>query len=244
VLGLPLVSLVVMPAAMLSVFAMPFGLEWGPLWVMGKGIEAVLWVAGTVAGFPGAGHYLAAIPALAALVMAAGVLWLALWHGRIRFIGVGIFALGIMLAPLKPEPDVLVDSTASVLALRNGEGLLAPTSGRKGRYVVSQWLMADGDDAQPVKAAQRSGWSCDKTACSGQTAGRSLLYLRDEKAANNCGKHDIVIAAFPLHGRCREASVRIDRFDVWRPWSVEPVARSSILSAPREKPGDNKVVDQ
>ena len=109
VLGLPLVSLIVMPAAVLSVFAMPFGLEWGPLWVMGKGIEAVLWVAGTVAGLPGAGHYVAAIPAVAALVMAAGILWLALWRGRVRLIGVGLFVLGVVLAPLKPAPDILVD---------------------------------------------------------------------------------------------------------------------------------------
>ncbi len=268
VLGLPLVSLIVMPAAVVSVFAMPFGLEGASLWVMGKGIEAVLWVAGTVAGLPGAGHYLAAIPATAALAMAAGVLWLALWHGRIRLIGAGLFALGVMLAPLKPAPDVLIDSTAAVVALRNGDGRLAPTTGHRGRYVVTQWLMADGDSAKPAEAAKRPGWTCDKAKCSGEVAGHSLIYLRDEKAAVDCGSRDIAIAAFPLRGRCKDAGVRIDRFDVWRngahalimqgqdvrietarqlsgkrPWSVEPVARSSILSAPvntQDKAGDTK----
>lgn len=265
VLGLPLVSLIVMPAAVLSVFAMPFGLEWGPVWVMGKGIEAVLWVAASVAALPGAGHYVPAIPAVAALVMAAGILWLALWHGRVRFIGLGIFALGIVLALFKPVPDILVDSTAAVVALRNGQGLLVPSSGRKGRYVVTQWLMADGDSAKPAEAAKRPGWTCSAATCSGDVAGRSLIYLRDEKQPGDCGKHDIVIAAFPLRGRCKDAQVRIDRFDVWRngayalfvqgegmriemarqeagkrPWTVAPVARSSILSVPKAKADDGR----
>ncbi len=264
VLGLPVVSVIVMPAAVLSVFAMPFGLEAAPLWVMGKGIGAVLWVAGTVAALPGAARFMPAMPAGAVLVMGAGMLWLALWRGRLRLLGLAIFAAGALLAPLKPAPDVLIDRAAGVVALRNADGRLVPSSGRKARYVVTQWLMADGDGARPSEAAQRPGWACDKTACRGDVRGHSLVYLRDEKTSFDCSGREIVIAAFPLRGRCSGAVVRIGRFDVWRngayalfisgnniriatarqragtrPWTIEPAARRTILTVSQratEKP--------
>ena len=257
VLGLPVVSLVVMPAAVLSVFTMPFGLEAAPLWLMGKGIVAVLWVAGHVASMPGSSRFLPAFPAAAAIVMAAGILWLALWRGRVRALGIALFAAGLAMAPWKAAPDVLIDRYASVVAMRNGDGQLVPTSGRKARYVTGQWLMADGDATSPADAARRTGWTCDKTRCTGAIGGESLVYLMDEKAAPDCAGQKIVIAAFPLRRRCAEAAARIDRFDVWRngthavyvtgstirvetarqsagerPWNVSPVARASILTTP------------
>lgn len=261
VLGLPLVSLLVMPAAVLAVFAMPFGLEAGPLWLMGTGIEGVLRVAAEVAAMPGSSRIVPAMPAAVALIMAFGILWLALWRGRVRLLGLVIFAAGAALAPLKAAPDVLVDRFAGVVALRNADGALVPSSGRKARYVVGQWLLADGDGASPAKAARREGWNCDKAACRGEVQGRSIIYLLDDKSQADCGGRDIVIAAFPLRGRCGTAAVRIDRFDVWRsgaqaifveaggmrietaaqgtgarPWNVTPVARRTIRTAPLSAP--------
>ena len=261
VLGLPVVSLLVMPAAVLAVFVMPFGLEAGPLWLMGTGIEAVLRVAAEVAAMPGSSRILPAMPATAALIMALGILWLALWRGRVRLLGLVIFTAGAAMAPFKAAPDVLVDRFAGVVALRNADGALVPSSGRKARYVVGQWLLADGDGASPAQAAGREGWSCDKAACRGKVQGRSIIYLLDDKSGADCGGSDIVIAAFPLRGRCGAAAVRIDRFDVWRsgaqaifveagamrietaaqgtctrPWNVIPVARRTIRTAPDTSP--------
>jgi competence protein ComEC len=48
--------------------------------------------------------------------------------------------------------------------------------------------------------------------------GQRILYLSDEKLAMTipCAEADILIAAFPLRGRCRSVPLRIDRFSVWR----------------------------
>jgi len=257
VLGLPVISFVVMPAAVVSVFAMPFGLEAAPLWLMGKGIVAVLWVAGHVAAMPGSSRFLPAFPATAAIIMAAGILWIALWRGRLRTLGIVVFASGLALAPWQTPPDVLIDRYASVVALRNADGQLVPTSGRKARYATGQWLMADGDATTPANAARRTGWTCDKSRCTGAIGGQRLLYLMDEQAAPDCAGYQIVIAAYPLRRLCGDAATRIDRFDVWRngahavyvtgsktrvetarqsagdrPWNVTPVARASILATP------------
>ncbi len=73
-----------------------------------------------------------------------------------------------------------------------------------------------------------------------------------------CVEADVLIAQFPLRGRCRNAAIRIDRFDVWRngsyalyissggeveietarqargmrPWALNPVAQREIRTTP------------
>ena len=60
--AIPICNIVVMPAALATLVAMPFGLEAAPLWVMGWGIEAMVWCADWVAGLPGAVGRVPAIP--------------------------------------------------------------------------------------------------------------------------------------------------------------------------------------
>ena len=47
--SMPLMGLVVMPAAVVSAMLMPLGLDGIPLWVMGRGLAAILWIAESVA---------------------------------------------------------------------------------------------------------------------------------------------------------------------------------------------------
>ena len=94
-IAIPLCNLVVMPAALATLIAMPLGLEALPLWVMGWGVDAMLWTARRVASLPGAVLYVPAIPTLAFLLMIGGGLWLALWQTRWRFLGAALIAGGI-----------------------------------------------------------------------------------------------------------------------------------------------------
>jgi competence protein ComEC len=60
-IAIPLCNLVVMPAALATLIAMPLGREALPLWVMGWGVDAMLWTAERVASLPGAVLYVPAI---------------------------------------------------------------------------------------------------------------------------------------------------------------------------------------
>ena len=62
-LAIPICNLVVMPAALAALVAMPFGLEAGPLWLMGLGIDAMIWCAHAVSGLPGAVGRVPSLPA-------------------------------------------------------------------------------------------------------------------------------------------------------------------------------------
>lgn len=257
-LGLPIVSVLVMPPAVAAVAAMPLGLEWLPLQVMGLGIGWVVRVSNFVAGLPGAGFLVSGMPAAAALAMTSGAVWLCLWRGRLRAGGVALVLAGLALAPLGSRPDILIERSGANVAVRNADGLLVPAAPRRARFAVENWLQDDGDMASMGEAAKRPGWRCsDGNACSMELKGYRVAYLREgADAARACRGVDIVIAGFPLRGACRHVPVRIDRFDVWRhgahavyirdgaisvttaaekrggrPWASPPVARASILEA-------------
>jgi competence protein ComEC len=78
--AIPICNIIVMPAALATLVAMPVGLEAAPLWVMGWGIEAMVWCAAWVAGLPGAVGRVPAIPTFAFVLMIVGGLWCVLPH--------------------------------------------------------------------------------------------------------------------------------------------------------------------
>ena len=95
--------------------------------------------------------------------------------------------------------------------------MLVPAPGRAGRFAVSRWLIANGEETDPTTAAKRSGWTCAETLCLATVAGRKIGYAREGAgAALACTDLDILIAGFPLRGACRNVALRIDRFDLWR----------------------------
>jgi competence protein ComEC len=259
-LALPVVSLIVMPAALVAMIAMPFGLEVLPLRLMGAGLEAVVMIARTVADLPGAHAAIASPPLLSMLMLTAGLMVLCLWRGWGRMVGVLAIAGGLALTGTGSKPDIIVERRGATVAIRAETGHLALPPQRKARFSVEKWLLREGDAASFAAALKRPGWQCGETACRAVVKGRQLVFLRHDTAAGAvarlCGNAEIVIAAVPLRGACRRARLRIDRFDLWRkgahaihlegkddwrvvtvrdaqgrrPWVVQPVPRASLRS--------------
>ncbi|MFW6076377.1 MAG: ComEC/Rec2 family competence protein, partial [Hyphomicrobiales bacterium] len=254
-LALPIVTALVMPSAVIAVAAMPLGLEWLPLQVMGAGTGWVAGIAHWVADLPGAGFLVPGMPTSAALLIAAGATWLCLWHGRLRLAGLALVLAGLALAPFGSRPDILVERTGGNVAVRNADGLLVPVAARRKRFAVENWLEEDGDLASMAEAAARPGWTCPADdACRMDIQGHRVAYLREGvDTATHCRGVDILVTDFPLRGACAHVPVRIDRFDVWRhgayaifirdgtirvttaadhrglrPWTTPPVPRRSI----------------
>ncbi|MBM3588717.1 MAG: ComEC family competence protein [Alphaproteobacteria bacterium] len=70
--AVPLTSFIIMPAGMLAALLMPLGLEAPALWVMGSGVEGILWVARTVAAWPVATESATPIPGWGLAVLPSG----------------------------------------------------------------------------------------------------------------------------------------------------------------------------
>jgi competence protein ComEC len=222
--ALPIVSAVVMPAALAVLVLMPFGLEAPALWVMGKGVDAMLWVAHIVSGWNGADRMIATAPMASLVLVTLGGLWLALWRGNWRWLGVAPLLLGFALWGTDRRPDILVDRDGALVAIRAGNGTLALSAARPA-YTAEQWLRHDGDRRKPAEAAKTKNIACDALGCVWREEGRPVVALPAtlDALADDCRKADIVISGIgiprALRATCAARTV-VDYFDLWRNGAV------------------------
>ncbi len=208
----PLISLLIMPMALLSLIAMPFGLEAWPLQVMGYGIELMVGAAKWVASWPGAVTILPSLSGTALALIALGGLWLCLWRTRLRSLGLVIAAAGLALAPPGNRPDVLIERDGKMAALRGVDGGLVFPPATAGTYSVEKWLLADGDDTDPANLPRTTPFRCDPLGCIGQVKGKTIALIRESGAlAEDCRTADIVIAPFKLGKACKAPRVVVDK---------------------------------
>jgi len=151
-LSVPLMGVLVMPAAVLAVCLMPLGLEALALWIMGLGLDWILSVAHWVSNLEGArGTVVSPTPEVLPL-LAVGSLIVVLWQGRARWIGLVPAALSMVLWMNTERPDVLIADNGSLIGVmtEKGRSLNRP---RGSGFVAMNWLENDGVALEQEAAA-------------------------------------------------------------------------------------------
>ncbi len=208
-LAMPVIGFWIMPAAALSVAAMPFGLEETPLRLMGAGISVMLALGRWVAELPGAASLAPAMPLAALVAVTLGGLWMVVWRGAVRWWGFVAMLLGAGLAVFVPRPDMLVAADARTVALRGADGLLHFIGKPKDRYAAEQWLRRDGDARAPGEAVGMKGLACDGVGCVVPARGGLVAVAqRPEALAEDCARAMVLVSA--ENGRCTGPRVMID----------------------------------
>jgi competence protein ComEC len=229
-LAIPVISLAVMPFALLSVVLMPLGLEAWPLAVLGKGLEMVLYISDHVAALPGAQRVIPQLPLASAIILAVGASILCLSKRQAKYGGGVLLLSGFIMAQFSAFPDILIERMAANAAFRNSSGELVFANPHKGRFAAEKWLQANGEETEFKEAVTRAGWVCEGRSCRAEIKGKLVGYFMEgEGASPSCAGLDIVIAAYPLRGVCKSVTTRIDRFDVWRMGSHAIVINGNFL---------------
>ncbi|WP_246617343.1 ComEC/Rec2 family competence protein [Rhizobium populisoli] len=150
--AMPVISFIVMPAGLVGMLLMPFGLEGPFLQLMGFGLELVIDIAKHVAGWGGdvgVGRQHAWFLVLAA----AGFLLLTLLRTKLRLAGAPFIALAFVLSWQerdRPLPELLISEDGTTLALLEGERVLTNRT-KPPDFIYDQWRRAlmIGDAAGP-----------------------------------------------------------------------------------------------
>ena len=243
VLVLPVVSLVIMPFAVVAVLAMPFGIEAPFVAAMGWGIDRMVDGAELVANWS---EGLTGNPLLtsgALLIGLAALAWFAVVNSWWRLLGPALALPLILLLGLDQRPDILIADSTQAVAVRNRDGM-GLVSGRAGTFATDVW----GEHYQEPIVAGFEAARCDSLGCIATTDRFTLAVIRNPAAfAEDCGQHDLIVARTRAPATCTGGQIidadslaaggvhwlrwndAAERFDIrtavpnlTRPWRVVP----------------------
>ncbi len=194
--SVPMMGFVVMPAAVLSGVLSLIGLHGMSLAVMGFGINWILGVASLVAGLEGAVIRIPSAPTPVLAVLGFGAVFLILWKGRLRVVGLAIAVVAFVLWSGVERPELLVTDNGRLVGLQM-DGGRALNRAKGNGFAARSWLENDGDWASQSIAASRRAFGRDNWVVT--LGAQKIGYIWDKKAGlgllqQRCAQVDVLIA--------------------------------------------------
>ena len=190
-LSVPLMGLLVIPAAVGALLLAPFGWEHLGLWPMGLGLRWILGVADLVAGIPGARGHVPDPSGWVVPMLALGFLVLTLWKGRLRWGGLLLMAGAFLIWQKGERPEVLIADTGTLVGVMTPQGR-ALSKPKGAGFVARNWLENDGDGADQAEAAAR--WQTLNST-------KNVIHLSGKRAVAEfigCRPGQLVVASVPM----------------------------------------------
>ncbi|MCF6198496.1 MAG: ComEC family competence protein [Hyphomicrobiaceae bacterium] len=244
-LAMPVLTMLVMPMALVGLVAMVFDLHALPLHLMGQGNSLIITIAQMVAGFTDARVNVGTISLSAFLIILSGGLWLCLWKSFYRYFGLLVILTGIALSPFHDTPFLLIERDGKNIVLIDKNKTMWPMSWRVARYSLDRWKSAYGASTQTKKqraarkaAARQSqtkrGWRCELYGCTAKTNGLLVAYSRHPGTlVEDCANADILVASYPVPKNfieCQNAKLVIDKRALKRNGSYAVYSRNGQIN--------------
>jgi competence protein ComEC len=222
-IAVPLSTVWVLPAGMIGLLLLPFGLDWLAFVPMGWGMSATLYVAHTVAAWPSAAFRVPHMPPWGLLLVAFGIAWVGLWRSRVRIAGLPVIVLGL-ISPLLIRPaDVLISSDARLIGMRMRDAVYLQSVSGASKFTRDAWMHYWAvDTALPVpKGIERvdGAIACQTEECLmwPEPSAKPVLLVRGAAHPDGCSSASVMVSAEPARGLCqRPWPALVDRFTVWR----------------------------
>jgi len=218
-IAVPLSSFISLPAAIVGSFLMPLGLEEIPLKVSEWSVVVIIRMAEIISRWPYALYRVDAWPIWILVMMILGGLWICLWLGKIRWLGIIPILAGIAMIPMTPRADVLILNTGKLFAVRDDNGILRISSGRSGKFARNIWIEREGGEGHAFWKEKNSSIFCDENACIYRNKnGRMVSFVKEFQALEqDCAAADVVISALYIKRKlCRKPELLIAKSELRR----------------------------
>jgi competence protein ComEC len=222
VIAIPLTTVVIMPAVLSALALDIVGLGAPAWWIAGKAVTLLAGVAHWVASQPGAVTTMPAFGGGAFVLFVAGGLWLGLWSGRVRWLGLAPALVGTALVATTRPPDVLVSGDGRHVGLlaQDAASLIVLRETRSD-YARDNLTEVAGMRGEPMLLAEWPGARCSPDACivvlrRGGRDWRLLLTrsrgaLPERSLAAACERVDLVLSDRWLPRSCQPRWLKADR---------------------------------
>lgn len=160
----PISSFLMMPALAVGALLAPLGLGDWPLAAADVAIDAMNMIATWVAGMPNSQLVIASAPDWTLAAAFLGILWLCLWKGPLRWLGLPL-ALVVALYPRPPAPDAWIAADGSTVAVREGnEAVLFRPDAKL--FAAELWARRRGLTVpEDGLAVRNQAYDCDRWSC-------------------------------------------------------------------------------
>jgi len=215
-LAIPLTVFLIMPFGLAALILMPFHLEAFPLWIMGNGISALLWVANETAGLPFAQINISALNDLSLILLTLAGLCLCLLKSKIRFPAFAIASLiAFIITYNNKQPDILISGDGRISAIQTENGEVVVSQLRRAAYTRENWLRRWGKDENQLNSFEQQ-LACDRQGCLLRNRnGYQIIFNRQSMAlGEDCQRADILITPQYSPAACTEPKIIIDRYSL------------------------------
>jgi len=178
--AMPLVTVAVMPMAVIGTVLIPVGLD-GPFFViMGKALAGVMAIAKWLAERSPIDE-VGLMPPAAVVVLTMALAILTIATTRLRLLAVPLLVVGAALIAMREVPHVLVSEDGRLVAMRMSDGRLAVNRARPSSFAIENWTKAlrASAVARPApgeaEGAAEHPFACLDGACSARHAGGALV---------------------------------------------------------------------
>ena len=196
ILSVPMMGTIVVPAAVVTALLFPIGLEAIGLWVMEQGIAWILGVSHWVANLEAATSHVPSPQTWVLALLTLGALFVVLWQGRTRGLGVAVMALGFGAWMNADRPVLLVSDGGALLGVMTSEGRAVSRAKGQG-FAARSWLENDGDPVPQLQSFARDGFIRAEKQNSLRLNETEIAQFTGKtaslEAASACGAFDIVI---------------------------------------------------
>ncbi len=201
-LAVPLTGFVIMPAAIVALILMPFGLsawaieamEWGTIWMLA--------IAHWAAGLEDAVIHVRQWPEVTFVLFSAGLVMFLLWQGwRGKAVAGVLMLAGLVLAPFAAQPDIYASANGKLIAVRGEDGDLYYSTRRAEKFSIENWQRLNGREGEKPKIFGDEGSPvlCDEAGCRVEIAGKHVAIVRTRGAYfEDRGWADVMVAGIPL----------------------------------------------
>ena len=221
VVAIPLVTFVSMPLIALALALDLVGFGRPAWWLAEFSLDQLLDIAHWTAAQPGAVKLMPQMSHPTFALFVGGGLWLALWQGRKRVLGLVPAAVATLMMLATPTPDVLVSSDGRHVGIAGeGERLLMLRESRS-NYARDNLQEIAATSGEVVPLAKWPGARCSRDFCvlaiarAGKTwhllMARSREMIEERALAAACERADIVVADRFLPRSCAPRWLKADR---------------------------------
>ncbi|RJY08556.1 ComEC/Rec2 family competence protein [Aurantiacibacter aquimixticola] len=249
VIAIPLVTFVSMPLIAIALVLDIVGLGMPAWWLAGQSLDALVAIAHFTSAQPGAVKLFPQMTLGTIALFVTGGLWLALWRGPARLLGLlpAAFATALLLAT--PVPDVLISSDGRHVGVTGEDERLLVLRDTRSNYTKDNLLELAGVEGEPVPMTEWPGARCSRDFCTialkrgGREyhilMSRSRDIVTERALAAACERSDIVVSDRWLPRSCEPRWLKADRRMLERTGGLSIVLDEPKITTVVEREGDH-----